>query len=78
MKFVTSFGFRAGLVVASHLFGLVVFIASGQWTALTWLIIASLWAFLAFRWEIQSERWESIANRWRKVYEEEAFGVSRK
>lgn len=76
MKFVTSFGFRAGLVVASHLFAFVVFIASGQWTALVWLVIASLWAFLSFCWEYQAGIMEKNANCWRNLYEKRAGRVS--
>ena len=76
MKFVTSFGFRAGLVAASHLFALVVFIASGQWTALNWLIVASAWALLAFRWEHLAEVQKKNANCWRDLYEKRAGRVS--
>ena len=74
----TSFGFRVGLVVASHLFGLVALIAGGERLALVWLILASLWAAVAFMQEQRADRWQSIANGWRKAYEEEAFGVYRK
>ena len=76
MKFVTSFGFRAGLIVASHLVALVTFIATGQWTALVWLVIASLWAFLSFRWEYQAGIMEKNANCWRGLYEKRAGRVS--
>lgn len=58
MKFVTSFGFRAGLVATSHLFGLIALIAGGEWLALAWLILASMWAALAF---IQESRLDSQA-----------------
>lgn len=75
MKFVTRFGFRAGLVVASHLFALVAFIATGQWTALVWLVIASLWAAVAFRWEYQAGIMEKNANCWRDLYEKSAGRV---
>lgn len=76
MKFVTGFGFRAGLTVATHLFGLVLFIATGQWAALVWLVIASLWAFLSFRWEHLAGTWEKNANCWRRLYERRAGRVS--
>lgn len=76
MKFVTGFGFRAGLTVATHLFGLVLFIATGQWVALVWLVIASLWAFLAFRWEHLAGTWEKNANCWRGLYERSVGRVS--
>lgn len=55
MKFVTSFGFRAGLTVAAHLFGLVSLIAIGEWIALVWLVVASLWAAVAFMQESRAE-----------------------
>ena len=55
MKFVTSFGFRVGLVAASHLFGLIVLIAGGEWLALVWLVVASLWAAVAFMQESRAE-----------------------
>ena len=77
MKFLTSFGFRVWLTVAAHLFGLVSLIASGQWIALVWLVVSSLWSAMAFMQELRADRWESVADRWRKVYEKEAFGVSR-
>lgn len=76
MKFVTSFGFRAGLTFASHLFALVGFIASGQWTALIWLIVASAWALLAFRWEHLAEAQKKNANSWRDLYKKVVGRVS--
>lgn len=51
MKFVMSFGFRVGLTAASHLLGLIVLIAGGEWLALVWLIVSSLWAVVAFMQE---------------------------
>ena len=71
MKLVTSFGFRAGLVFASHLLALVAFITSGEWLALVWLILASMWAALAFMQEQRADRWQSISNGWRELFEEE-------
>ena len=71
MKFVTSFGFRVGLIVASHLFALIALIASGEWLALVWLIVASGWAAVAFMQEQRADRWQSIANGWRELFEEE-------
>ena len=56
MKFLTSFGFRAGLTVAAHLFGLVSLIAIGEWIALVWLVVSSLWATMAFMQESRAER----------------------
>ena len=76
VRFVTSFGFRAGLTFASHLFALVVFIASGQWTALIWLIVASAWALLAFRWEHLAGIMEKNANSWRDLYKKVVGRVS--
>ena len=67
----TSFGFRVGLVVASHLFGLVALIAGSEWLALVWLILASVWAAVAFMQEQRADRWQSIANGWRELFEEE-------
>ena len=55
MKLVTGFGFRAGLVAASHLLGLIALIASGEWLALAWLVAASLWATVAFMQESRAE-----------------------
>ena len=55
MKFVTSFGFRVGLVATSHLLGLIVLIAGGEWLALVWLVVASLWAAVAFMQESRAE-----------------------
>ena len=66
-----SFGFRVGLVVASHLFGLVALIAGGEWLALAWLILASVWAAVAFMQELRADRWQSIANGWRELFEED-------
>ena len=76
VNLVTSFGFRAGLMVSSHLFALVLFIASGRWTALMWLIVASAWALLAFRWEHLAEVQKKNANSWRDLYEKRAGRVS--
>lgn len=76
MKFVTSFGFRAGLVSASHLIALVLFIANGEWLALVWLVVASLWAAVAFMFEYQAGIMEKNANCWRDLYEKSAGRVS--
>lgn len=76
MKFVTSFGFRVGLVVASHLFALIALIASGEWLALVWLIVSSLWAAVAFMFEYQAGIMEKNANCWRDLYEKRAGSVS--
>ena len=76
MKFVTSFGFRAGLVVVSHLFAFVVFIATGEWLAFVWLVVASLWAAVAFLLEHQVGIMEKNANCWRGLYEKRAGRVS--
>ena len=76
MKFVTSFGFRAGLVTVSHLFAVLVFVVQGEWNALIWVGIASLWAIVSFRLERQVDVWESFANRWRDLYEKMAGRVS--
>ena len=76
MKFVTSFGFRAGLVTASHLFALISVIAGGEWLALVWLVVASLWAAVAFMFEYQAGIMEKNANYWRGLYEKRAGRVS--
>ena len=55
VKLLTSFGFRVGLVVASHLLGLIVLIAGGEWLALVWLVVASMWATVAFMQESRAE-----------------------
>lgn len=76
MKFVTSFGFRVGLIVVSHLLAALLFTVQGEWNALIWVGIASLWAIVSFRFERQVYVWESIANRWRDLYEKRAGSVS--
>ena len=76
MKFVTSFGFRAGLTVAAHLFGLVSLIATGEWIALVWLVVASLWAAVAFMFEYRAGIMEKNADCWRGLYEKSAGRVS--
>ena len=76
MKFLMSFGFRAGLIVAAHLFGLVSLIATGEWIALVGLVVASLWAAVAFMFEYQAGIMEKNANCWRGLYEKRAGRVS--
>lgn len=72
MNLVTSFGFRVGLIVASHLFALIALIASGEWLALVWLAMASLWATVAFMLEYQAGIMEKNADCWRCLYEKRA------